>query len=57
MRKILEEILGSKLVYRLITKWSRFIYSFNIMVKNKSGRIHLGNGYCLNFETMTIEEV
>jgi hypothetical protein len=25
------------------------------MAKNKTGSLHLGNGYSLNFETMTIE--
>ena len=44
-----------RFIYRLMPKWTKFMYSFNIMLKNQSGSLHLGNGYSLNFEDMTIE--
>lgn len=55
MKKFLNKMMEYKFVYRLMPKWTKFIYCFNIMVKNKSGRLHLGNGYVLNFEAMTID--
>ena len=56
MKKILCKLMEYKFIYRLMPKWTKFIYSFNIMMKNESGSLHLGNGYSLNFETMKIEE-
>ena len=44
-----------RFIYRLMPKWTKFIYCFDVMMKNKSGSLHLSNGYCLNFETMMIE--
>ena len=55
MKSFINKIMQYNFIYRLAPKYTRFIYSFNIMAKNKSGRLHLGNGFCLNFETMTIE--
>ena len=51
------KLMEYKFIYRLMPKWSRFIYTFNIMAKNEFGRLFLGNGYCLNFGTMTIEDM
>jgi hypothetical protein len=46
-----------RFIYRIMPMWKKFIYNFNIMAKNGSGSLHLGNGYCLNFDTMTIDSV
>ena len=56
MNPVLNKLMEYKFIYRLMPKWTKFIYCFHIMSKNKSGSLHLGNGYCLNFESMTIEE-
>lgn len=53
----MKQLMEYNFIYRLMPKWTKFIYCFNVMLENKSGRLRLGNGYCLNFETMTIEEV
>ena len=37
-----------------MTKWQKLMYSMPICHRNKQ-RLHLGNGYILNFKTMTIE--
>ena len=37
-----------------MTKWQKFLYCVPIWHSNQQ-RFHLGNGYCLNFETMTID--
>ena len=42
-------------IYRLMPKWTKFNYSFDVMMKNRSGRLHLENGYVLNFDDMSIE--
>lgn len=55
MKKILYKLMDYRFIYRLMPKWTKFMYSFNIMLKNQSGNLHLGNGYSLNFEDMTIE--
>ena len=55
MKKILYKLMDYRFIYRLMPKWTKFMYSFNIMLKNQSGSLHLGNGYSLNFEDMTIE--
>lgn len=55
MKKFLYKVMAYRFIYRLMPKWTKFIYCFNVMLNNKSGCLHLGNGYCLNFETMTIE--
>lgn len=44
-----------KFIYLLMPKWTKFIYCFDVMIKNKSGSLHLYNGYYLDFEAMTIE--
>lgn len=36
-------------------QWRRFLYSFDVMRRNGSGCYHLGNGYCINFATMSVE--
>lgn len=51
----MNKLMEYNFIYRLMPKWTKFIYCFNVMVKNKSGSLHLGNGYSLNFETMTID--
>lgn len=56
MEIILDKLMEYRLIYRLMSKWTKFIYCFNIMLKNKAGCLHLGNGYSLNFETMTIDK-
>lgn len=56
MKKILKKMMEYNFFYKLMPKWTKFIYCFNIMAKNKSGSLHLDNGYSLNFETMTIEK-
>ena len=44
----------SKFRWFFMTKWQKLMYSIPIFHRNKH-RLHLGNGYCLNFETMTID--
>lgn len=56
MKKFLYKMMEYRFIYRLMPKWIKFLYCFDIMAENKKQRLHLGNGYCLNFETMTIEE-
>ena len=56
MSKFMNKMMEYRFVYRLMPKWTRFMYCFDILVKNKSGSLHLNNGYCLNFGTMTIEK-
>lgn len=53
----MDELMEYRFIYRLMPMWKKFLYSFKIMAKNKSGRLFLGNGYALNFETMTIDNV
>ena len=53
----MKKLMEYKFIYKLMPKWTKFIYCFNIMVKNESGRLFLGNGYCLNFATMAIEDI
>ena len=55
MKKFIYKMMEYNFVYRLMPKWMKFNYCFNVMTKNRSGNLHLGNGYSLNFETMTIE--
>lgn len=55
MKKFLYKMMEYNFIYRLMPKWIKFIYCFDVMTKNKDGSLHLGNGYALNFETMTIE--
>ena len=55
MKKFLYKLMDYRFIYRLMPKWTKFMYSFDIMLKNQSGSLHLGNGYSLNFESMTIE--
>ena len=57
MKKFLYKMMEYRFIYRLMPKWTKFIYSFDVMNKNKSGSLHLGNGYSLNFETMTIDDM
>lgn len=56
MNKFLRKMMDYRFIYRIMPKWTKFMYCFDIMAKNKTGSLHLGNGYSLNFETMTIEE-
>ena len=37
-----------------MSNWKRLMYAMPILHRNKQ-RLHLDNGYILNFETMTIE--
>lgn len=53
---MLNKLMEYRFIYRLMPKWTKFIYCFNIMLKNKTGCLHLGNGYSLNFATMTIDK-
>lgn len=55
MKKFLYKMMEYRIIYWLIPKYTKFIYCFNVMLNNKSGRLHLGNGYWLDFKTMTID--
>ena len=55
MKKFLYKLMEYRFIYILMPKWTKFMYSFDIMLKNQSGSLHLGNGYSLNFKDMTIE--
>lgn len=55
MKKFLYKVMEYRFIYRIMPKYTKFMYCFDIMMKNKSGNLHLGNGYYLNFETMKIE--
>ena len=55
MKNMLNKLMEYRFIYKLMPKWTKFIYCFNVMLNNKSGCLHLGNGYSLNFETMTID--
>ena len=55
MKEFLYKIMEYNFIYRIMPMWMKFNYCFKVMIKNKSGRLHLNNGYVLNFETMTIE--
>lgn len=44
-----------KFIYRLMPTYTKFMYCFDIMVKNQAGSLRLDNGYWLDFETMTID--
>ena len=54
MKKFLYEAMQYRFIYRIMPRWVKFMYCFNVMVKNKSGNLHLGNGYYINFKTMKI---
>lgn len=56
MKNILRKMMEYNFIYRLMPKWVKFNYCFDIMIRNKYGRLHLENGYFLDFETMTIEK-
>ena len=51
----LYKIMECNFIYRLMPKWTKFNYSFDVVMKNRSGRLHLENGYVLNFDDMSIE--
>lgn len=55
MKKFLYKLMEYKFVYRLMPTWTKFMYCFDIMVKNQSGSLRLDNGYWLDFETMSID--
>lgn len=55
MKKFVYKMMEYRGIYRLMPKWMKFIYCFDVMTRNKNGSLHLGNGYALNFKTMTIE--
>ena len=55
MKKFLNKLMGYKFIYRLMPKWIKFEHCFEVMAKNRSGTLHLGNGYGLNFKDMIIE--
>ena len=57
MNKKLRSLMNYKWIYRLIPRWYKFLYSFETMLDNKDGTLHLENGYALDFKTMTIEKV
>lgn len=57
MKKFLYKLMEYKFIYKLMPKWTKFMYCFEIMINNQRGRLHLDNGYALNFETMTIDTV
>lgn len=55
MKKFLYKLMEYKFIYGLMPTWTKFMYCFDIMVKNQSGSLRLDNGYWLDFETMTID--
>ena len=55
MKKILYRLMEYRFIYRLMPTYTKFMYCFDIMVKNQSGSLRLDNGYWLDFETMTID--
>jgi len=55
MKKFLYKLMEYKFIYRLMPTWTKFMYCFDIMVKNQNGSLRLDNGYWLDFETMTID--
>lgn len=55
MKKFLYKLMEYKFIYRLMPTWTKFMYCFDIMVKNHLGSLRLDNGYWLDFETMTID--
>lgn len=56
MNKRLFNLMEYRWFYRLMPRWWKFLYSFDVMKRNKSGTLHLGNGYGLDFKNMTIKE-
>ena len=44
----------SRFRWFFMTKWKKLMYAIPIFHRNKH-RLHLGNGYILNFESMTID--
>lgn len=44
----------SRFRWLFMSKWKKFLYAVPIFHSNEQ-RHHLGNGYILNFKTMTIE--
>lgn len=44
----------SRFRWLFMSKWQKLMYSIPVCHRNKQ-RLHLGNGYVLDFETMTIE--
>ena len=55
LMNILYKLMDYRIIYKIMPKYMKFIYCFDTMLKNKSGCLHLGNGYELNFETMMID--
>lgn len=55
MKKFLYKLMEYKFIYRLMPTYTKFMYCFDIMVKNQAGSLRLDNGYWLDFETMTID--
>ena len=55
MKKFLYKLMEYRFIYRLMPTWTKFMYCFDIMVKNQNGSLRLDNGYWLDFETMTID--
>lgn len=57
MNKKLFKLMQNRWFYRIMPKWYKFLYCFNVMTINKNGSIHLGNGYSLDFENMQINKL
>lgn len=55
MKKFLYKLMGYRFIYRLMPTYTKFMYCFDVMVKNQAGSLRLDNGYWLDFETMTID--
>lgn len=55
MKKFLYKLMEYRFIYRLMPTYTKFMYCFDVMVKNQAGSLRLDNGYWLDFETMTID--
>lgn len=57
LNKTLYNLMEYRWFYRLMPRWWKFLYSFDVMNRNQEGTLHLGNGYGLDFKNMTINKV
>jgi hypothetical protein len=53
----MDKLMENPFIYRLMPKWRRFIYLFNIMANNRLGCLHVTDDYYIDFETFTIERL
>jgi hypothetical protein len=53
----MDKLMENPFIYRLMPKWRRFIYIFNIMANNRLGCLHVTDDCYIDFETFTIERL